>query len=737
MLNLISPATGLLVFNTTENTYYYYTGSTWVPFLSSSSGWTTTGNSNMNVSTNFLGTTSNAPLAIRTNNTEWVRILSTGQVGIGVTGPSAKLEVGNGNFSLTNTNNTAGEARFFEPSTSGGNYSAFKAQAQSADITYTLPNIAPSAGQVLTAGVTPTTLQWSTPSGGSGLWSLGAGASSLVGSGLGNTAAGNYAISAGQNNSASGINSVAIGGYQNTASNNYTVVSGGQENTASGINSAVGGGYKNIASNNYSVVPGGQENEATGINSTVGGGYKNKATSQYAVVAGGESGLASGANSTVGGGYQSTASGQYSVVSGGQTNTASGSNTFIGGGGTNTASSQFGTISGGWGNQVTSSYSTIGGGQSNTASGAHSVVDGGLSNTASGQYSSVLGGQSNSTAAVHSTVLGGYQNSLSISATYSMVFGSGATVTQANTVAFSHTGNTTRVGIRNVAPTEALDVTGNIRFSGALMPNNNAGTSGYILRSAGAGSAPTWDNPSTLFWGVNGNTGTNASSNFVGTTDNIDLVFRTNNTEKFRIESGGDVGIGTTNPAFKLEVANGSVALSNTNNTAGTFRFYEPSSSGSNYTSFAAKSMVSNITYILPDTQGQAGDVLTNDGSGNLYWNNNLRTGALYLGPTTASTISVDQDNYYLDPNYTIFRISATSNTNITGFDGGSDGRIMIVINVSSPAKTITLNPQNSGSDAENRLITASGNVTLQVDESASFIYDGVSQRWRLYARNP
>ncbi len=43
-------------------------------------------------------------------------------------------------------------------------------------------------------------------------------------------------------------------------------------------------------------------------------------------------------------------------------------------------------------------------------------------------------------------------------------------------------------------PTEALDVTGNVRFSGALMPNNNAGTPGYVLSSNGSGTAPTWRN---------------------------------------------------------------------------------------------------------------------------------------------------------------------------------------------------------------------------------------------------
>lgn len=48
------------------------------------------------------------------------------------------------------------------------------------------------------------------------------------------------------------------------------------------------------------------------------------------------------------------------------------------------------------------------------------------------------------------------------------------------------------VGLGTVAPTQKLDVVGNIKFSGALMPNNLPGTSGYVLRSTGAGTAPTW-----------------------------------------------------------------------------------------------------------------------------------------------------------------------------------------------------------------------------------------------------
>lgn len=48
------------------------------------------------------------------------------------------------------------------------------------------------------------------------------------------------------------------------------------------------------------------------------------------------------------------------------------------------------------------------------------------------------------------------------------------------------------VGIGIAAPTERLHVNGNVRFSGALMPNNLPGTTGQILISQGAGVAPIW-----------------------------------------------------------------------------------------------------------------------------------------------------------------------------------------------------------------------------------------------------
>ncbi|MBC8883824.1 tail fiber domain-containing protein [Flavobacterium piscinae] len=67
---------------------------------------------------------------------------------------------------------------------------------------------------------------------------------------------------------------------------------------------------------------------------------------------------------------------------------------------------------------------------------------------------------------------------------------------------------------------------------GATAGNNyilplSRGTNGQVMQTDGAGNA-SWQSPTTFAWGLNGNAGTNPTTNFIGTTDNVDLIFRRN-----------------------------------------------------------------------------------------------------------------------------------------------------------------------------------------------------------------
>jgi hypothetical protein len=86
---------------------------------------------------------------------------------------------------------------------------------------------------------------------------------------------------------------------------------------------------------------------------------------------------------------------------------------------------------------------------------------------------------------------------------------------------------------------------------------NDGSTNGQVL---------TWDGAKWVAaaassdWKLLGNAGTTAGTNFIGTTDAIDFVTKTNNAEVMRATSAGNVGVGTATPTSKLQVS-GSFAL--------------------------------------------------------------------------------------------------------------------------------------------------------------------------------
>ena len=60
--------------------------------------------------------------------------------------------------------------------------------------------------------------------------------------------------------------------------------------------------------------------------------------------------------------------------------------------------------------------------------------------------------------------------------------------------------------------------------------------------------------PVATNWLLAGNENTIPGTDFLGTTDANDFVIKTNNVERARVKSSGNVGIGLNNPTFKLEV---------------------------------------------------------------------------------------------------------------------------------------------------------------------------------------
>ena len=58
----------------------------------------------------------------------------------------------------------------------------------------------------------------------------------------------------------------------------------------------------------------------------------------------------------------------------------------------------------------------------------------------------------------------------------------------------------------------------------------------------------------TAGWGLTGNAGINPATQFIGTTDAQPLALKTNNVERMRVLSDGNVGIGTPSPDAKLDV---------------------------------------------------------------------------------------------------------------------------------------------------------------------------------------
>lgn len=307
----------------------------------------------------------------------------------------------------------------------------------------------------------------------------------------------NIMLGSGTGNSNSGTKNVFIGkeaGNANTTSSGSTFIGyqTGKSNTTGGANTYLGyqSGLSGTTSSANTFVGYQSGNSNTGDNNNAFGYLAlRQNTSGGGNAAFGTQSMLS--NST---GFENTALGTYTLFnnSTGYLNVASGARSMMSNttGNNNTANGY---------QSLTANTS----GSSNTAFGSQSLSSNltGSNNVSIGMQSLQLATSSNNLAIgfkAGDNITTGAKNLIigydidAPSATSNNQLNIGNIIFGNNIDGSATTLSTGNIGIGNASPSEKLDVTGNVKFSGALMPNNSAGTAGQVLTSAGAGAVPTW-----------------------------------------------------------------------------------------------------------------------------------------------------------------------------------------------------------------------------------------------------
>ena len=105
-INALTPPDGMIIYLTADNSLRLRSNGAWkkiADLAAANSNWSLTGNTGTDSTLNFLGTIDGEPLIMKTNNSEAMRIDKNGNIGIGSTNPTAKLNV-NGTVKLENLN---------------------------------------------------------------------------------------------------------------------------------------------------------------------------------------------------------------------------------------------------------------------------------------------------------------------------------------------------------------------------------------------------------------------------------------------------------------------------------------------------------------------------------------------------------------------------------------------------------------------------------------------------------
>ncbi len=208
-------------------------------------------------------------------------------------------------------------------------------------------------------------------------------------------------------------------------------------------------------------------------------------------------------------------------------------------------------------------------------------------------------------------------------------------------------------------------------------PRNNQAAAGVWMRNVEGGVISGWTQVWwSVGWSLSGNTATNPTSNFIGTTDAQDLVLRTNNGEKLRIlataNTNGQILTLTWGDALINGVTVGRGMGQIQNNTALGYQVLNANTTGVNNTANGAYTLNANTT----------GDYNTANGASALYSNTtggyNTANGGSSLGANTTGNSNTANGYAALYSNTTGFSNTANGvsalSSNTTGNNNTANG---------------------------------------------------------------
>jgi hypothetical protein len=686
---------GMVVWNTSDAPglpkpgLYWNDGAAWVTAPSGGAAWSLTGNAGTDTTVNFVGTTDAQPLVFRVNDTPVMRLLGNGNIAM----ESATVN-GMQNTAL-GTQATVQAANWSAITGGIGNTIVTDPVAVNIDITAVdsshhsfiaggMYNRILMGGASAIVGGNHNTVTWS----GAGIF---AGGGNTVEAGVSVVAGGSMNRILTNLGGWSGI----VGGMMNTISDHaaFSFIGGGSTISLSAEGAASVGGERNTVALANSVIMGGADNAITGSDATlqrssvIAGGRRNEImSSSSSAVLGGESHLLSVSEQSValaGQGHQIISSPRSGVLAGTRGMVSNSPHSAIIAGNNNILENVEGAvILGGSHNTVRGiPFGAILGGTGNVIEAApagsdvyvpgNCLISGGTENVIRAERSTIISGANyNVIDAASLDGTGGRPGN-------SVIIGGEGNLIRANE-AFA-IGNWNQIeGDRSVAiGGYACNVIG--VFSGIYGGLNNWIYNGKYNAILQGEECQLWGEYSGILGGqgnrVNGNYSVILGGQGSGVTGNYSVILGGQGsgvTGNYSVILGGPAmgltgnnqlgfGGGSYSESNIVGLTNVDVLLNNTGAGARTsvLRYYsldrDVGSMGAYYTGFRAPNTFpgqANIVYTLPNAQGAAGSVMSNNGSGTLSWvtatsivNNGVVRGRVAIGNGVAQNIVINDPN--------------------------------------------------------------------------------------------